>query len=133
MPPESFARECDRLSHVVDDIQYERLRWARTEGPMLATLADLAKAALADRSDFELVEEGATRDVKRFVMKIHGNRVVALTLSLDSGRAIVAAELAERSKYALIPGTPASADFTDVDAAWMAAALKGVFSRIVPA
>ena len=131
MTDQSFEMACDRLSHVVDDIQFERLRWARTEGPMLAKLVALAHAALEVRDDFELTEEGSTSDIKRYVVKVHNNRVMAIMLGLDQGRAIVGAAQIERSKYRIADPTPIAADFAMVDEAWMAGVLQELFSRIV--
>lgn len=130
VPDTSFDLECDRLSHVVDDAQFERLRWARTEGPMLARLVALAEGALEERSDFALVEEGTSRDDKRFTLKVHGNRVVTVVVSLDGSRAVMRVEEAERSRYRVLPGEPVSAEFALVDEAWMASALQQLFSRI---
>ena len=45
MPQDSFQLECDRLSHIVDGALFERLRWERNEGPMLARLVALAHSA----------------------------------------------------------------------------------------
>jgi hypothetical protein len=126
----AFDRECDRLSHVVDDVQFERLRWARTEGPMLARLIELTQASVEQRSDFDLVEENASRDEKRFVLKIHGNRIAVITIGLSNGAAVMQVEAAERSKYAVLPGAPVSADFGCVDAPWIATALQQLFARI---
>lgn len=130
MPKAKFSTECDRLSNVVDEAQYERLRWARTEGPMLVRLVELAREALSERSDFELVEEGADRDEKRFVLKVHGNRVATVIIALDAMAAALRIEAAERSKYAVDAGQPVTMDFTAVDADWMAAALTSLFGRI---
>jgi hypothetical protein len=130
VPQDSFELECDRLSHIVDGALFERLRWERSEGPMLARLVALARSAIEGRSEFELVEEGATRDLKRFVLKIHSNRVVGVTLRLESGRAVVEAAGLERSKYGLTDVAPVTADFDAVDEAWMADALQQVFSRV---
>ena len=130
VPDTSFDLECDRLSHVVDDAQFERLRWARTEGPMLARLVALAEGALEERSDFALVEEGTSRDDKRFTLKVHGNRVVTVVISLDGNRAVMRVEEAERSRYRVLPGEPVSAEFALVDEAWIASALQQLFSRI---
>ncbi len=130
MPKVKFESECDRLSHVVDDAQFERLRWARTEGPMLVRLVELAREALAERSDFELVEEGADRDEKRFVLKVHGNRVATVIITLDKMAAMLRIEAAERSKYAVDAGQPVRMDFAAVDADWMAGALTSLFGRI---
>lgn len=133
MTDNSFDLECDRLSHVVDDVQFERLRWARHEGPMLARLVELARGAIAERSDFELIEEGASRDEKRFVLKVHSNRICALVLGLNGPQAVVDIQPIDRSRYLLAPGHPATGDFARVDEAWMAMALRHLFSRITAA
>lgn len=51
-----FDQICDTLSQQVDAAQYERLRWERTEGPMLASLVVLAHSALEERGEFELTK-----------------------------------------------------------------------------
>ncbi len=132
MNQESFEQECDRLSHVVDDVQFERLRWARTEGPMLAHLVDLVHSALDGRADFELVEEGSTSDIKRFVLKVHSNRVIAVAIGLDQGRAVIGANRIDRSKYTLSDTSPICDDFDKVDGQWMASALQELFRRVEP-
>jgi hypothetical protein len=131
MTSTSFHAECDRISQAVDGAQFERMRWSKVEGPMLARLVELAHAAIADRDEFELAEEGATPDIKRFVLKVHSNRLVGLVLSLDAGRAVVDIEQVGRSRYDVAPGDPVSAVFALVDAEWMAAALHTLFSRII--
>jgi hypothetical protein len=128
--PDSFATACDRLSHIVDDVQFERLRWARTEGPMLAHLVALAQAAVEQRSDFELTEEGNGRDRKQFILKIHMTRIATVAVALDMGRAVLTIEETAHSKYCITPGDPVSTDFTQADAAWMAGALETLFGRI---
>ncbi len=130
MPQDSFQLECDRLSHVVDGALFERLRWERNEGPMLARLVALAHSALEARPEFEFVEEGATRDIKRFVLKVHGNRVVGITLRMEDGRAVVEAHAFAGSKYGLSDGAPIAADNSAIDDAWMAGALQQVFGRV---
>ena len=130
MPQDSFELECDRLSHVVDSTLFEHLRWSRTEGPMLARLVELAQSALEERSEFELIEEGATSEIKRFILKVHSNRVMAITFGLAEGRAYVSAEAIDRSKYALEPGNAILADFEAVDEQWMTDALQELFGRI---
>ena len=130
MLPDSFTEACDRLSQVVDDVQFERLRWARTEGPMLARLEALAHGALEPREEIELVQEGASPAIKRFVLKVHGNRVVGLALWLDAGRAMAAPELIARSRYTLASTEAICADYALVDEAWMVATMQEVFSRI---
>ena len=130
MPQDSFAIACDRLSHVVDDVQFERLRWARNEGPMLARLEALAHAALESREEIELVQEGATTDIKRFVLKVHSIRVMGIALWLDAGRAMVTAEMIARTKFALASTEVISVDYAMVDEAWMVAAFQELFGRI---
>lgn len=130
MPQDSFHTECDRLSQIVDPVQFERLRWARTEAPMLARLVELAQAATDKREDFELTEEGSTKEVKRFVVKVHGFRVVALALGLDGLRAKVWVEPVERSRYQVAPGQAVLADFETVDEEWFAGALQQLFGRV---
>ncbi len=125
-----FQTECDRISQAVDGVQFERLRWAKNEGPMLARLVELAHAAIEDRPDFELAEEGATSDIKRFVLKVHSNRVAGLVLWLDRGHAMATVEEVGRSRYGVSAGDPVSADFPLVDDQWMAATLQTLFARI---
>jgi hypothetical protein len=127
---DSFQLECDRLSHVVDGPLAERLHWERNQGPMLAHLVALARAAFEERSEFELAEEGATRDIKRFVLKIHSKRVIAISIRIEGGRAVLESEPLDRSSYNLADGPPVTADFAAVDAAWMAGALQQQFQRI---
>lgn len=122
--------ECDRLSHTVDSFLYERIRWDRVEGPLLAKLVVLARATLEDRPDFELAEEGATSDIKRFVLKVHSNRIMAIKMWLDDGRALIDVEEIERSKYKVTPADPISIEFDGVDEAWMAASMRAALSRV---
>lgn len=130
MSQDSFEQECDRLSQVVDDAQFTRLRWERNEGPMLAKLVALAHGALEDRPEFELTEEGATGDIKRFVLKVHSNRIMAIVLFLDENRVNVRAEAIERSKYTVADGPVVAAHFDSVDQEWMRAALQQQFARV---
>jgi hypothetical protein len=111
VPQDSFQLECDRISNIVDGTLCERLRWERNEGPML-------------------VEEGATRDLKRFVLKIHGNRVFSITLSISGAQAQVDASPIERSKYGLAPGGIVTSGYESVDEAWMTRALEQQFGRV---
>lgn len=130
MPQDSFEHECDRLSNIVDSALHERLRWERREGPMLARLVALAHAALEGRSEFELTEEGATRDIKRFVLKIHGSRILAIVIRIDGDRAILEAQAIDRSRYRLADGSPLSITLEEVDEQWMASALQDLFGRV---
>jgi hypothetical protein len=127
---DSFELECDRLSQVVDAALFERLRWERTEGPMLARLVALAQSVIEGRAEFELTEEGATSDVKRFILKVHSNRVVAIRIWLENGQAVVRADEIQRSKYRLLEGPPLFADFEAVDEQWMSCALQELFRRV---
>jgi len=134
VPEDGFQLECDRLSHSVDRALFERLQWERNEGPMLAHLVALARAAFEGRPEFELAEEGATRDLKRFALKIHSKRVIAISLRIEGGRAVLEAEPIDRSSYALAEAAPVTSDFAAVDESWMAEALQQQFRRIqVPA
>jgi hypothetical protein len=127
---DTFELACDRLSRIVDPTQFQRLVWARTEAPMLARLAELLHMALEDRPDFALSEEGSTKSVRRYVLKIHGNRIVGITLALHRGCAVLDAETIERSRFLIKAGDPLADDFDLVDEAWMAAALPVLFERI---
>ncbi|MBV1690854.1 hypothetical protein KRR38_25035 [Novosphingobium sp. G106] len=97
---------------------------------MLARLVELAHAALEERSEFALADEGSTSEAKRFVLKVHNSRVVAITISLNGGRPMVQAGEIERSPYRLSEGPPLSADFQQVDDAWMASTLQELFGRV---
>lgn len=130
MPQANFDLVCDRLSSAVDKGQFERLRWERNEGPMLARLVALAHGALEQRSEFELAEEGSSSALKRFVLKVHGNRVVAIAIWLGEGLVHVQAEAIERSRYRLTTGDRLSADFKVIDEQWMTDALQELFSRV---
>lgn len=125
-----FELACDRLSRIVDPTQFERMRWARTEAPMIAHLVELLESAVADRPDFETSEEGSTAAVKRFAIKVHGMRVVAISLALSGTRVTVAVEPLERSRYKIAPGDPLVAEYAAVDAEFMGAALEDLFSRV---
>ncbi|MDB5724371.1 MAG: hypothetical protein JWQ16_1125, partial [Novosphingobium sp.] len=89
MSSDSFEQECDRLSQAVDDSLYTRLRWERNEAPMLAKLVSLAQGTLEGRSEFELTEEGATSNIKRFVLKVHSNRIMAIVIFLEGHQVVV--------------------------------------------
>jgi hypothetical protein len=127
---QNFALECDRLSGLIDPAQFKRLSWDRTEGPMLAKLAEMLQKVLEDRPDFELTEEGSTSTTKRFIMKIHSNRVIALFVGLDKGRAVMGAAAIERGRYSLSDTQPFAAEFGDVNEQWVQAVLQNLFARI---
>ncbi len=130
IPHEEFQTQCDRLSKTVDAAGFERLRFARTEAPMLARLVELAQGAVEEREDFELAEEGSTADTKRFVLKVHGTRVISIALGLDGPHVRVWADTINRSAYTLTYGDAIVTDFAAVNEAWMAAALMALFARV---
>lgn len=130
MNNDPFELECDRLSSTVDSFLYERIRWDRIEGPLLARLAELSRAAFESRPDFELTEEGATSDLKRFVLKVHSNRIMAIKMWLANGRALIDVEEIERSRYKVMPGEPISTEFEGVDEQWMAASMRAIVARV---
>ncbi|WEK46627.1 MAG: hypothetical protein P0Y56_16720 [Candidatus Andeanibacterium colombiense] len=130
MPEDPFLVECDRLSRLVNPIQYEQLRWSREDGPMLARLVSHAFEALEDRPEIELAEEGATKDIKRFILKVHSNRVAAVLIHLEAGRAVFRIEPIERSKYGVAAGNPVATEFDLANEQWVANALQELFGRI---
>ena len=130
MVQDSFEHECDRLSHIVDKAQFERLRWAKTEGPMLARLVELSQSAIDAREDFELSEEGSTSETRRYVLKVHGKRIIAIVINLNGNCAVIRAECIERSSYKLSDAAPIFEDFCSVDQQWMSNALQELFRRV---
>jgi hypothetical protein len=130
VPHHALELSCDQLSHTVDAAQFERMRWARDEAPKLARLVELALAAVAQRPDFELADEGSGGALRRFIVKVHGFRVMALALRLIGNTVSVQSEPIERSKYILHPSEPVAAEFEQIDSAWMAQALGMQFARI---
>ena len=130
MLDDSFEIECDRLSNAVDSAQFERVRWAKHEGPMLERLVELARAAIEERSDFELADEGSKGAVKRFVLKVHSIRIVAVNLGLEDGKVVVWADAIDRSQYRVVDGRRHSADFQDVDETWMKGALRALMGEV---
>src|SRR5687767_7604150 len=130
MPDDSFEIECDRLSKVVDGVQFERVRWARDEAPMLDRLVELAQAAVKDRPDIELVDEGSKGAIKRYVLKVHGFRIVSVSLGLGAGQVSVWGEAIERSQYRVVNGRRHLVDFQQLDEAWMRNTLRAVMGEI---
>lgn len=129
---DNFQKACDTLSSTVDDIQFERFRFTRDEQPKLAKMVELLTAAFADREDFELTEEGATSAMKRFVIKIHSQRTVAIAMTLQQGQVVLQCEPIERSRYTVNPGNPISDAFEHLDERWMEQALQLAFARVRP-
>ena len=130
MPDDSFEIECDRLSKAVDGVQFERVRWARDEAPMLERLVDLAQAAVKERPDIELTDEGSRGTLRRYVLKVHGFRIVAVNLGLEAGKVAVWGEAIERSKYQVVNGQRHSAEFQRVDEAWMRDTMRALIGEI---
>lgn len=127
---DNFSLACDQLSRTVDANQFERFRWARDEAPKLAHLVVLAQAAVEARDDFELTDEGSGGSLRRFVVKVHSFRIIAIAIKLAANRVEVQAEAIERSRFRVLAGAPISAPFEQVDGEWMAAALGELFARI---
>jgi len=130
VPEDPFLVECDRLSALVNPVQFEQLRWSREDGPMLARLVSLAFEALEDRPEIELVEEGATKDIKRYILKVHSSRVAAVLIYLEAGLAVFKIEPIERSRYLIASASPVSIEFEYANEQWVADALQELFSRI---
>ncbi len=128
----SFDLECDRLSGLVDSAQYERLRWDRNEGPLLAKLVAWARESFEDHGEFELTEEGSTTDRKRFVLKVHAKRTFAIAFEVADGLAIIEPGLADRSNYRLSSLDRITAPMNDFHEEWVQAALQELFSRVQP-
>lgn len=131
MPAPSFHDQCDRLSQIVDPAQFERLRWARNEGPVLETLVSAAHIVIAERPDLELAEEGSTAGRKRFILKVHGLRVAAINCAVADGQASVTGETVDRGKYRLAEPSSHTAAYADADAQWVEGAMQDIFSKIV--
>ena len=130
MPEDPFLVECDRLSALVNPVQFEQLRWSREDGPMLARLVSLAFEALEDRPEIELAEEGATKDIKRYILKVHSSRIAAVLIYLEAGLAVFKIEPIERSRYLIASASPVSVEFEHANEQWVADALQELFSRI---
>ena len=130
MAEDPFLVECDRLSQLVNPVQYEQLRWSREDGPMLARLISLTFETLEDRPEIELAEEGATKDVKRYILKVHSNRIAAVLIYLQAGLAVFKIEPIDRSKYLISDASPVMITFEDANEQWVADTLQELFSRI---
>lgn len=130
MAQDSFQQVCDGLSKIVDEGHFERFRWDRDEAPKLKRLVELVHAAFEERRDFDMAEEGATAELKRFVIKIHGKRTIAVAISYENGQAVFRADSVDRSAYKAVPGDPITTAYENVDEDWIKQALQAVFSRI---
>jgi hypothetical protein len=127
---DEFEAACDQLSTAVDHVQFERIRWARTEGPMLDALVALAQSAIAERSEFELTEEGSSGPCRRMVLKVHSFRIAAISIALEGGKVAVWGSAIERGRGRLANPQRRTADYAAVDEAWMKDALRAIFGEI---
>ena len=107
------APEADHLYHLVFD----------TDGAR-------AVAGRADRADVEINEEGGEGATKRFVIKVHGQRIAGIAVALDKGRAIAAVGPIERSEFTVAQGDPLHTRYENVDEVWMAKTLGTLMERI---
>ncbi len=127
---DSFQQMCDHVSGVVDTVQFERMRWARDVGPRLADLVALTLAAVEARPDLEFAEERSSTEVKRYILKVHGVRVIGIALWIMDGKAHMQPVEIERSKFLLTSDDTISGDVDAIDAAWIATALEQAFGLI---
>jgi hypothetical protein len=127
---DDFDAACDQLSTAVDNVQFERIRWGRTEAPMLEALVELAREALADRSEFELAEEGSQGARRRFVLKVHSFRIAAINISLDGQTVALWGEAIDRGRARVPDPQRRTADYAAIDSAWMRRALGAIFAEI---
>ena len=135
MADNEFQKICDRFSDTVDDVSFERFRWTRDEAPKLAHLVEMTEAAFADREDYELAEEGGSGSqagFKRFLIKVHGKRTVAVAVMLKDGQAILGAEPVERSAYTISQETPLSIGYDNANEAWIKQSLAQIIAEIKP-
>lgn len=127
---DGFREMCDHISAVVDAAQFERMRWARDIGPRLAEMVALMLASVEDRIDLEFSEEQSTTDIKRYILKVHGTRVIGLTLWIEDGQAHLLPIEIERSRYRLSGKGTLSVELEALNAGWMALALRTAFGLI---
>ncbi|WFL77895.1 hypothetical protein P7228_02155 [Altererythrobacter arenosus] len=127
---DSFRAACDQLSNKVDAENFERFRWTRDEAPKLAKLVQMIKDSVEDRTDIEINEEGGEQNIKRFVIKVHGKRIVGLNAALDQGQVAMIVGNIERSEFKATPGDPIIADWTDVDEHWVTDTIGQLMQRI---
>ena len=121
---------CDHVSSVVDAAQYERMRWARDVGPRLAAMVAMTLATVEDRTDLEFTEEQSTTDVKRLILKVHGVRVIGITLWIEDHQAHMQPIEIERSRYMLSAMGTLSIELEGLNAEWIALALRTAFGLI---
>ena len=127
---DGFQDMCDHISSVVDTVQYERMRWARDVGPRLAEMVTLMLATIEARVDLEFSEEQSTTDIKRYILKVHGVRVIGLTLWIEDGQAHIQPIEIDRSRYRLSAKGTLSVEIEALNAEWIALALRTAFGLI---
>ena len=127
---DSFQQMCDHVSAVVDPAQYERMRWARDVGPRLAEMVTMTLASIEGRIDLEFSEEQSTTDVKRLILKVHGVRVIGITLWIEDAQAHMQPIEIERSRYFLSAKGTLSVELEGLNAEWIALALRTAFGLI---
>ena len=127
---DSFQQMCDQVSAVVDAVQYERMRWARDVGPRLAEMVTMTLASIEGRIDLEFSEEQSTTDIKRYILKVHGVRVIGLTMWIEDGQAHMQPVEIDRSRYLLSAKGILSVELEGLNAEWIAQALRTAFGLI---
>ena len=134
MGDNAFRDICDQFSGSVDKEQFERFRWTRDEAPKLKQLIDMVHEVFEDREDYALAEEGGSAGgqvgFKRFLLKVHGQRTVAIAIMFKDGLAVLGAEPVERSNYTIQREQPVYAPFDQIDQAWVEDALAQLIADI---
>lgn len=130
MSHDQFRAACDALSDKVDPEQFERFRWTRDEAPKLVRLVELVRGSVEDRTDIEINEEGGDQTTKRFVIKVHGQRIAGLGVALSKGHAVVSVGPIERSAFTVAEGKPIHTKYANVDEAWIGEALGQLMALI---
>ena len=93
-------------------------------------MVELIQAVIADRPEFELNEEGATNELKRYVLKVHGHRIMAISMWLAAGEVQATAEQIERSRFQVADSAPVTTASDALDEAWMTATLEELIGRV---
>jgi hypothetical protein len=135
MGDNAFKDICDRFSGTVDEAQFERFRWTRDEQPKLQALIEMVTSVFEDREDFTLAEEGGASGqtgFKRFILKVHGQRTVAIAVMFKDGLAVLGSEPVERSNYTTDRTEPVFTEFGNVDQRWVEDALGTLIADIRP-
>ncbi len=64
------------------------------------------------------------------MVKVHSNRIVAISIRLDAGRAVFGIEPIERSEYRISDTAPIMVDYEQANEQWVADTLQALFGRI---